>query len=93
MVHATEWTFLNRLSLNVSKTFAILFTNQNVNRDFGVAVGGGAIAYETSGSFLGIIVDNNLKFDRHINKISSKLAKSIRIMFKLRSNVPRKVMS
>ena len=49
--------------INVNKTFSILFTNRPVNKDFGVVFGCDAIAYElTSGSLLGIIVDDNLKF-------------------------------
>ena len=42
---------------------------------------------------LGIIVDHNLKFDKDINKMCSKLSKSIGIMFKLRSYAPSEVMS
>ena len=72
LVHVTEW-ILNRLSVNVSKTFAILFTNRYVNRYFGVVFGGDAIACEASGSFIGIIADDSLKFDKHISKICSKL--------------------
>ena len=41
----------------------------------------------------GIIVDDYLQFDKHINKICSQLSKSIGIMFKLQSYVPKKVMS
>ena len=81
----TEWAFLNRLSGNVNKTFLILYTNSHVNNDFAVAFGGDANAYETSSSFLGIFVDDNLKFDKHISKICSILSESIGIMFKLRS--------
>ena len=41
--------------------------------------------------FLGIIVDENLTWSRHIKTIQTKMARYIGLMYKLKSQLPLKV--
>ena len=42
--------------------------------------------------FLGVIIDDKLKFDKHINLICDKSSKCIGLVYRLREIVPRKVL-
>jgi len=42
---------------------------------------------------LGITIDNNINFKEHIHIISSKISKSLGIMYKIKSIVPKSVLS
>ena len=39
--------------------------------------------------FLGVIIDNKLKFDSHIDLVSKKISKSLGIIFRLRECLPQ----
>ena len=43
--------------------------------------------------FLGVIVDENLTWSRHIKTIQTKMARYIGLMYKLKSHIPLKVQS
>ena len=43
-------------------------------------------------NFLGLLVDNNMKWDDHISSIKSKVSKCIGIMYKLKFYVPQSVL-
>ena len=42
--------------------------------------------------FLGIIIDEKMKFDKHINHICDKVSRSIGIIYKIQSLVPRNLL-
>ena len=46
------------------------------------------IEYASSTRFLGVIIDDKLKFNLHINAITKKISKSIGVLYKLRQYVP-----
>ena len=61
------WTKANALSMNVAKTFAMLFSN----RPFGdyddlLPMDGEFVQFEQSGQFLGMVTDNQLNFKKQI---------------------------
>ena len=45
------------------------------------------IEYASSTRFLGVIIDDKLKFNLHINAITKKISKSIGVLYKLRQYV------
>ena len=45
----------------------------------------------TESKFLGVIVDENLTWSRHIKAIQTKMARYIGLMYKLKSQLPLKV--
>lgn len=89
-----RWTVLNRLSLNVSKTFLILFSNRptDVDESLQVRLDDNPVDFVDVGRFLGVEVDGGLKFDLHINEICNKLSRTIGILYRLRGSTPVEVM-
>ena len=83
---AFEWTKVNRLSVNVVKTVAMLFTNRSgdVNLDNCIVFKEQEVEFSMSTKFLGVIVDNHLKYDEHIALVNDKLSKAIGIMYRIR---------
>ena len=89
-----EWCNSNRLSVNVLKTNSMLFTNAKVNNSQipNVLLNGSNITQCSSVQFLGVTIDENLKFNIHINNITRKISKNIGILYKLRYFVPTKTL-
>ena len=89
-----RWTMLNRLSINVDKTFAILFTSRRhaTPSNLKLCLDNREIEFKQSGRFLGVVIDQNLKFNEHISNICNKVSKSVGIMYKIRSCVPDHVL-
>ena len=46
------------------------------------------IDYKSSTRFLGVIIDDKLKFNLHIKEISKKISKNVGVLYKLRQYVP-----
>ena len=78
------WLYANMLSLNIDKTYCMLFTDskRHSNRVVNIYINGSHIetAFETK--FLGVILDNKLSRKSHIDYISLKIAKGIGIVKK-----------
>ena len=72
MLTIIKWLSANKLSLNVDKTKLLIFDNANfsvkikLNNNY-------AIKECKSFKYLGLMVDNNLKFDIHVDYIKKKI--------------------
>ena len=86
-----QWTVSNRLSLNVDKTFAIMFSNRP-NDIQPVMFGNEAVTQVSKGKFLGITIDTRLTFGPHISSVCTKLSKSVGIINKLKDTVPQDIL-
>ena len=87
-----RWTMANKLTINVSKTQLILFSNRNTgneNNSF-VSIGEQNVDIVTSCKYLGVYVDSKLTFKQHITYVTSKIAKNTGILFKIRDSLPLK---
>ena len=80
-----SWCCANRLSINISKTNVMLFSNiLNTSDMADIYMNNIKIEYVSSTRFLGVIMDDKLRFNLRINEIS----KNIGVLFKLRQYVP-----
>jgi len=85
----SNWLKANKLSLNVSKTKAILFhTPQRRVHHPELYLDGVKIDFVDNFNFLGIILNKNLKWKNHIDMISKKISKTVGIMKKLKHFLP-----
>ena len=87
-----SWLVANRLTLNVSKTHYMIFHRSRIKTvDHEIILNGNVVKRVTSVStkFLGIIVDDQLKWKQHIDYIKNKISKSIGIIYKARNYVNR----
>lgn len=88
-----KWIISNRLSLNVSKTFAMLFSTRNYDiPPLPIIFDGQPVEYRATGKFLGVLFDNKLCFAEHIKHVALKISKSVGILHKIRAIVPRSVL-
>jgi len=87
-VHA--WLNLNRLSLNVQKTKAMIFhTNRRHVIPPNIRIQQQNIEYVDSFNYLGIILDKHLSWNSHINMVSKKISQLSGIMNKLKNFLPK----
>ena len=80
-----SWVKANKLSLNIDKTNFMLFTPKCFPRTMGnFLIDGHPITEVKETKFLGVIIDNNLKWSAHIQYTSRKISKGIGVMVKAR---------
>ena len=80
-----DWCIKNRLTINTDKTEFIVFSNKNKTTDEPeLKIGHDPLSITSSYKFLGVSLDNQLKFNEHANSVLSKISKSNGILYKIR---------
>ena len=93
MINICDWLKANKLSLNTTKTDFILIGSSHNNKKFdnllAIRVGNELIRRTHASRHLGLIVDDTLKWDLHIDYISEKIKKNIGVMKHVKSCIPK----
>nr|CAB3266990.1 reverse transcriptase [Phallusia mammillata] len=86
LVYVDNWMRHNKLSLNTSKTTYLLFCpSKRLNtQQFSISIGSQQIQRSTETKYLGVYIDDQLKWEKHIAHVERKLAQACGIMYKLR---------
>ena len=85
-----EWLASNKLSLNVKKTHYMVFTPLNKDiKDMDIKINNECIERVYHTKFLGVQLDAKLSWKKHIEYISTKLAKCAGILIKARMKLPK----
>ena len=93
LVRIYEWTLCNRLSLNLNKTVCMLFTKRNVENDnLCIKIDNTVIPFVESHKFLGLILDDNVNFRKHVEYIVNKASKSVGIFYKTKSYLSKNLL-
>ena len=80
-----DWLNANKLSLDIEKTnFMIFPPKSRLNSNIIIQMAGVNITEVNHVKFLGVILDNQLKWTNHITYIRSKTSKSVGIIIKAR---------
>ena len=82
----SDWFQTNKLSLNVTKSNFIIFTGINKNYDLSAAklsIGTNDLVQVPYTKFLGVLIDEHLSWEEHINLVNNKVRKSIGIIKKI----------
>ena len=87
-----SWLNANKICVNGDKTKYILFSYKKTTQLPQIKIGLNCIQETKSTKFLGVIFDKHLTFEDHITLISSKMAKSIGIIYKLNRFLPQNVL-
>ena len=94
LIHLTDWFRGNKLSLNVTKTNYMLFSNATkCLPEFQLHINDQLIEKTECTTFLGIHIDDKLKWDVHINKIKSRLSSSLYAINKIKHFAPIKILT
>lgn len=77
---------LNKLTVNADKTMCILFRSPRLKLLFckTLVINGKEIKYATSVKFLGLIMDENLKWDKHAEHVLHKILPAVGVLKRLR---------
>ena len=89
----SQWLAANKLSLNVANTkFMVFHMHQKAVTYPDLYLNGNKIERVTQFNYLGLILQANLSWNKHISHISLKVSKTIGILNRLKSIYPRKVL-
>ena len=89
----TDWLKANKLSINVSKTHYMVFHRSRRKLDKeDILLDNTIIKHVTFTKFIGIIIDDKLKWIHHISYIKNKISKGMGIILKARKVLKRKVL-
>ena len=86
------WFCVNKLSLNVAKTNYILFGNYRHEQHVALRIKDINIERVEATKFLGVIIDESLSWNNHINSVKSKLAKVSSVIYKVSHSIDRSSM-
>ena len=85
-----QWCLANKLTINLDKTnYTIFFPSRKTSvENFNINIGNFKIQYTTCCKYLGILIDNKLDWQDHIDFIYKKLLKFCGIFYKIRDLLP-----
>ena len=88
----SEWLIANCLTLNITKTYYILFSTRDVPNNLEIKIGQQILERQKSGKFLGVVLDEKLTFKEHLSAITTKVSKLVGLFYKLKQKFPSEVM-
>ena len=92
LVLVSNWLIANKIMINADKTKYMIFS---LRGDLGLRpllINGSAIQKSNSLKFLGLYLDNNLKFDSHVQILANKISRLIGILYKLSHFLPENIL-
>ena len=87
-----SWTISNRLSVSLEKTRTLTVTTRQNFTPGNISMDTVNLTNEHTFKYLGILLDDKMKFSAHIQYISGKISKGIGILFRIRDCVPHQVL-
>ena len=85
-----EWCSFNKLSLNASKCKYMLFTNKKIDSDPIILLDSLPIERVNEFKYLGVHLDDKLKFNKHVDHLCGILSRYCGMTFKLRGHLDLK---
>jgi hypothetical protein len=94
MKEIQRWFTLNKLIINEGKTLVISFHTTQKKKPIAprVLMDGREVSYNTETKFLGLYMNENMKWTTHIRYLYSKLNKSFYIINSLRNSVNNSIL-
>ena len=86
LIMVQSWCNNNKMALNASKSQFMLVTNRMVERYPSLLIGGNEISHVENFKYLGIMMDEKLKYHAQVNHIKSKLSSLCGVSFRLKNH-------
>lgn len=83
-----EWLKMNKLSLNISKSSFMIFSNLDTSSSAVIKIRGTDLIRVSRAKFLGMSLDDKLNFRDHIDSVCNKVSKSCGVIRRLSFFVP-----
>ena len=90
--HIYHWLCSNKIKINIGKTKYMLFSYTNKLSVPTIKFGPHTIGQTECTKFLGLFIDQNLRFNCHIDHITQKISKSIGILNRTKHFLPTYIM-
>ena len=86
------WVSKNGLKLNIEKTNLLVFNNNTKQKKTKIAMSlnDTLVQLKEEARFLGVIIDTNLNWNKHITALASKISRNAGLLYKLRKIIPPK---
>ena len=88
-----EWIKANKLKLNVEKSHWICFSKQIQKTDKAIKLNKLQVRRESSTSFLGVVLDEKLRWQDQIHKVATKISQMAGVLSKLRKTLPLSILT
>ena len=87
----SDWFRCNKLALNETKTNYVIFhlSHKKPPENFSITLNGIELNRVKNTKFLGVIISENLKWNDHINYVSSKVSRATGILARLKYCLPK----
>ena len=79
LANISDWFKANKLTLNLSKSVYMIFSKKN-HEDIDLSLGDTKLPMVTSTKFLGIWMDQKLKWKEHLSKFNSKIKRNLTLL-------------
>ena len=86
------WFKANKLSLNAAKTNFILFGSKKFPRPISLVLDGNILEQTNCTKFLGIYMDEKLKWDQHLNYVSGKISRGLGMISRVSKILPSEIL-
>ena len=86
--HVDDWLISNKLTLNCSKTKFMVLTRSHELQKIKINVVTGAVEEVNQVKYLGVLIDNQLKWQQQLDHVCKKLACASYALLKLRAFSP-----
>ena len=87
-----KWLITNRLSLNIDKSSYMIFSHNAIDTNLTIKIRQTEIKRVSNTIFLGVTLDDKLKFDVHTNNVINKLSRSAGVIFRLAQFIPSDIL-
>ena len=75
----SDWFKANKLTLNISKSVYMIFSRKN-HTDIDLRLGDNKLPKVTTTKFLGIWIDQNLNWNKHLSKLKTKVKRNLTLL-------------
>ncbi len=87
LIKINTWRQINKLSINFDKSNYMIFTSKKTNLNLQITMDGNILKRVHEFKYLGVILQDNLKWNSHIQHITKKIAKASYFLTKVRHYV------
>lgn len=87
-----QWCICNRLSININKTYFMLFTTKRILNLPIIHINNQIINKTSKIKFLGVIYDDSLLFKYHIDSLSLKISRHIALLYQIKDFMTQDVL-
>ena len=89
----STWLDANKLSINTKKTHFMVFHRSRIKtNNVNVIMQQNIIERVNSTKFSGLIIDDKLKWHKHIQHVTHKIARSVGILYKIRHDLNKQTL-